>query len=184
MGLPHLGAPPKYRRVARIWAFFGESSQGLPLEISFFVPFYQMVIEIALVGRCGGTQLANIGCMIELVLNISSRASSLPATVQALASVMLQAKLERACVDCRLYAEIGNPQSLLYVEQWATLQELESQLRSQRFGMLLAIMETSPEPPELEVRMISEQRDLEYVSTVRLNPDGVVPVNEERQLGS
>jgi len=122
--------------------------------------------------------------MIEVVLNIASQASRMPATVQALATVMLQAKLERACVDCRLYAEIGNPQSLRYVEQWPTLQELESQLRSQRFGMLLAIMETAPEPPELEVRTISEQRDLEYVSAVRLNPAVVAPVKEETQLES
>jgi len=105
----------------------------------------------------------------------------MPATVQALASVMLQAKLERACVDCRLYAEIGNPLSLRYVEQWPTLQELESQLCSQRFGMLLAIMETAPEPPELEVRTISETRDLEYVSAVRLNPDGTGPAKGEMQ---
>ncbi len=110
--------------------------------------------------------------MIELVLNIASRAGSMPATVQALTNVLLQAKLDRACVDCRLYAEIGNPRSLRYVEQWPTLQELESQLRSQRFGMLLAIMETAPEAPELRVRTISEQRDLEYVSAVRLSPNG------------
>ncbi len=95
---------------------------------------------------------------------------------------MLQAKLERACVDCRLYAEVGNPQSLRYVEQWPTLQELESRLRSQRFGMLLAIMETAAEPPELEVRTISEQRGLEYVSAVRLNPPGMAPAHGESQL--
>ncbi len=122
--------------------------------------------------------------MIELVLNIASRAGSMPATVQALTNVLLQAKLERACVDCRLYAEIGNPRSLRYVEQWPTLQEFECQLRTQRFGMLLAIMETAAEPPELEVHTISEQRDLEYVSAVRLNPDGIAPVNEETQLES
>ncbi len=85
-------------------------------------------------------------------------------------------------MDCRLYAEIGNPQSLRYVEQWPTLQELESQFLSPRFGMLLAIMETAPEPPELEVRTISEQRGLEYVGAVRLNPDGIAPVNGETQL--
>ncbi len=106
----------------------------------------------------------------------------MPATVQALATVMLQAKLERACVDCRLYSEVGNPQSLRYVEQWPTLQELESQLRSRRFGMLLAIMETAPEPPELEVRTISEHRDLEYVSAVRLNPGDAAVVKEATHL--
>jgi quinol monooxygenase YgiN len=122
--------------------------------------------------------------MIELVLEITSRAGSLPSTVQALGMVMFQAKMEHACLDCRLYSEIGNPKSLRYVEQWQTLEELESQVRSQRFGMLLAIMETAASPPKLEIRTISEQRDLEYVSAVRLNLDGMAPVKEETQLQS
>ena len=87
--------------------------------------------------------------------------------VQALATVMGQATLQRGCVDCRLYVETGAPQSLLYVEQWATQQDLECQLRSRRFGMLLAIMETAPQAPELEVRAVSERRGLEYVRSVR-----------------
>lgn len=88
--------------------------------------------------------------------------------VQALATLMFQTRLERACLDCQLYAETGNPQSLRYVEQWSTLRDLECQLGSDRFGMLLAIMETAAEAPDLKVRTISEQRGLEYVRTVRL----------------
>jgi len=92
--------------------------------------------------------------------------------VLALADVMFQARLERGCVDCQIYAETGNPQSLCYVEAWATPQAMESQLRSQRFGMLLAIMETAPEAPSLEVRTISEQRGLDYIRAVRLEAGG------------
>ncbi len=106
--------------------------------------------------------------MIELVLKITSEAGTAPAMVNALETVMFQARLERACVDCQLYAEAGNPQSLLYVEEWSTPRDLESQLRSQRFGMLLAIMETAAQAPDLEVRTISEQCGLEYISAVRL----------------
>ncbi len=88
--------------------------------------------------------------------------------VQALATVVFKARLERACLDCQTYAETANPQSLRYVEQWSTMQDLESQLRSERFGMLLAIMETAPEAPHLEVRTVSEQRGLDYIREVRL----------------
>ena len=106
--------------------------------------------------------------MVELVLKITARAKGIPAMIQALAAVMFQARLERGCVDCQIYAETGNPQSLRYAEEWATVQDLESQLRSQRFGMLLDIMETTPVAPSLEVRTISEQRGLDYVRAVRL----------------
>jgi quinol monooxygenase YgiN len=110
--------------------------------------------------------------VVELVLKITVRAKGIPAMIQALAAVMFQARLERGCVDCQLYAETGNPQSLRYVEAWATPQDLESQLRSQRFGMLLAIMETAPEAPSLEVRTVSEQRGLDYIRAVRLGAGG------------
>lgn len=120
--------------------------------------------------------------MIELVLEITSRSGSLPATVRALRIVMSQARVEHACLDCRLYSETGNAKLLRYVEQWPTLPELESQVRSQRFGMLLAIMETAASPPKLEIRTISEQRDLEYVSAVRLNLECIAPVKEGTEL--
>ncbi len=93
--------------------------------------------------------------------------------VQALATVMGQATLQRGCVDCRLYAQTGDPNSLCYLEQWSTLQDLEVQLRSQRFGMLLAIMETAPQAPALEVRTIADQRGLEYIRSIRLASPGM-----------
>lgn len=96
----------------------------------------------------------------------------MPAMLQALVEVMFRAKLERGCVDCQIYAQTGNPQLLHYVEQWSTPQEFESQLRSPRFGMLLAIMETAPEAPSLEVRTVFEQRGLDYIRAVRLGAGG------------
>ncbi len=87
-------------------------------------------------------------------------------------------------MDSRLYSEMGSPKSLRYVEHWPTWQELESQVRSQRFGMLLAIMETAASHPKLEIHAISEQRDLEYVSAMRLNLENMPLAKEEIQLQS
>ncbi len=94
--------------------------------------------------------------------------------IHALAELMFQAKLERGCLDCRLFVEHAKPQSLHYVEQWSSLQDFEEQLQSERFGMLFTIMETASRAPYLEVRTVSEQRGLDYVRAVRLGagPDG------------
>ena len=48
---------------------------------------------------------------------------------------------------------------------------MEEQIRSRRFGRLLAVMETAPKEPVLEVRSIAESRGLDYISTVRLGAD-------------
>ncbi len=116
-----------------------------------------------------GTALASAQSVLELILDIRSCPTGSAAMIQAFAALMFEAKVQRGCVDCQLYAETGRPQSLHYVEQWSTLEDLESQLRSQRFGMLLATMETAAEAPKLEVRTVSDQRGLDYVRTVRLS---------------
>ncbi len=122
--------------------------------------------------------------MTELLLRISATAKGLAPMVQSLAKVMFQAKLERGCADCRLYAETENPQSLLYVERWATPQDLASALLSRRFGTVLAIMESAPQAPELEVRTVSEQRGLDYVRNVRLATDGAGAIVDPQGTGA
>ena len=87
-------------------------------------------------------------------------------------------------MDCRLYVETENPHSLLYVEQWATEQDFESELLSRRFGTLLAIMESAPQAPELEVRTVSEQRGLEYVRSIRLATDSAGAILEPQGTGT
>ncbi len=109
--------------------------------------------------------------MVELILNIYSRPDGIRAMIHALAELMFQAKLERGCLDCRLFVEHAKRQSLHYVEQWSSPHEFEQQLRSERFGMLLALMETSSQAPWLEIRTVSEQRGLDYVQAVRLGTD-------------
>ncbi len=109
--------------------------------------------------------------MVELILRIKPRSKGVPAMVQALATTMFQARLEAGCVDCQLYAETDNPRALRYVEQWATREDMNVQIRSPRFSTLLAIMETAPEAPELEIRTVTEQRGLEYVRLIRQKGD-------------
>ena len=88
--------------------------------------------------------------------------------VQALRSIMLPARAERGFVSSCIYQEVDKPEALCYVEEWAELAQLEEQIRSRRFGRLLAVMETAPKQPVLEVRSISETRGLDYISSLRL----------------
>ena len=88
--------------------------------------------------------------------------------VMALRSIMLPARAERGFVSSRIYQEVDAPEVLCYVEEWASPAQMEEQIRSRRFGRLLAVMETAPKKPVLEVRSLSETRGLDYISTIRL----------------
>jgi quinol monooxygenase YgiN len=107
--------------------------------------------------------------MVELILQITAHAKGVPAMVQALANLMFQAKLEAGCLDCQLYAQTANSRVLHYVEQWATREDMDKQIRSTRFSLLLATLETAAEAPLLEIRTVSEQRGLDYIKALRLS---------------
>ncbi len=88
--------------------------------------------------------------------------------VKALRSIMLPARAERGFVSSCIYQEVDQPEALCYVEEWASPAQMEDQIRSRRFGRLLAVMETAPRPPVLEIRWMSETRGLDYVGAIRL----------------
>jgi hypothetical protein len=90
--------------------------------------------------------------------------------LQALRSLMLPAQFEAGFLGCQLYAEAGEADSLCYLEQWVTQCDLEREIRSIRFGRLLAVMETAAGLPTLEVRHVSETRSWDYIQEIRGGP--------------
>ncbi len=88
--------------------------------------------------------------------------------VRALRSIMLPARAERGFISSSIYQEVDSPETLCYVEEWASPAQMEDQIRSRRFGRLLAVMETAPKKPVLEVRSMSETQGLDYISAIRL----------------
>ena len=105
--------------------------------------------------------------MVQLVLDIVARSKDLQATLDALVDVLFQARLHRACLGCRLYAETGNPRSLRVPGGVVGRAGTRIAAGVQPVSTLLAIMETAAAAPNLEVRTVSERRGLDYVRAVR-----------------
>jgi quinol monooxygenase YgiN len=118
-------------------------------------------------GQLSGTKSAARMVVINLVLRITARSNRVQSMIQALRSLMLPIQLDRGCGGCRLYADIDNPNALLYTEEWATQKDLEREIRSDRFTRLLSVMESSPTSPVLEFLIIPRTRGLEYIAEVR-----------------
>jgi len=59
----------------------------------------------------------------------------------------------------------------LYVEIWNEAAGLEDHVRSRDYGLLLGILETSPEPPSLSFRFVNETRGLAWIEELRLGGD-------------
>jgi quinol monooxygenase YgiN len=106
--------------------------------------------------------------LVELRLQIKALPVHAAEMVKALRSIVLPARAERGFVSSHIYQEVDRPEALYYVEEWASPAQMEDQIRSRRFGRLLAVMETAPRKPVLEVRTMSETLGLDYISTLRL----------------
>jgi quinol monooxygenase YgiN len=72
----------------------------------------------------------------QVTVRLTSRAEKAQEMLQALRSVMLPAEFEAGSMGCHLYAEAGETDSLCYIEEWATEQDMERTIRSIRFGRL------------------------------------------------
>lgn len=116
-------------------------------------------------------RFAKGGIVVQLQLRIISAAGRIQQTIQALRSLMVPAQLDRGCSGCWLYVDNMNSRCLCYVEEWASPADLEREICSARFTLLLSVMEAAPKAPSLEFRFISQTRGLDYVKEIRLVRD-------------
>ena len=87
--------------------------------------------------------------------------------VQALRSLIRQARAEKGFITYRLCLEADSADTICYEERWATQEDFEEQARSPRYFQLLALMESATEPPSLEFHFVSETRGMEYLAALR-----------------
>ena len=87
--------------------------------------------------------------------------------VQALRSLIRQARAEKGFITCRLCLEADSADTICYEERWETQRDFEEQARSPRYFQLLALMESATEAPLLEFHFVSETRGLEYLASLR-----------------
>ena len=105
--------------------------------------------------------------MVQLRLRITAGPGHGDELLQALRSALRSVQADGACADAHVTTDVDDRRVLWYWEDWATLDDLERYLRSDRFGRLLAIVERSVAEPLLECRVVAETRGLDYLAAVR-----------------
>ena len=105
--------------------------------------------------------------MIQTVLTIKVSQNRTDELIRAFKSLMSAARAECGLLSCQLYQQVGNETSICYVENWQTTDDLECQIRSNRYTQLLALMETAIEQPSMEFNTVSRTQGLDYLQAVR-----------------
>jgi quinol monooxygenase YgiN len=105
--------------------------------------------------------------VVQLCVRLPTVEAQTPDMMRALSRVMVSAQIDRGCGHAELARDAEDASLLIYVEDWEDREQLETRIRSERFGALLALMEACPVAPSLELRFVSEIQGLDYVASVR-----------------
>jgi quinol monooxygenase YgiN len=106
--------------------------------------------------------------MILVTLRVTAPPGRREELVEVFWLILGPTQAEPGCLGCRVYQELGEGDSLLYIEEWETPDALERHMRSRRYECLLAVMEASARPPDLRYQSIGKCQGLEYLEAVRL----------------
>jgi quinol monooxygenase YgiN len=116
--------------------------------------------------------------MIQARLTIFAHPTQRDELVRSIMLLVEASRLDSGCLDCRLYADVADPNALTLVEEWTTRNDMERRMRSNSFGQLLQLMEASSEPPESVFHTITETSGLEAIRKARF-PSGRTVVQRQ-----
>lgn len=105
--------------------------------------------------------------MIVAILKLVPHADKRREVLDILLSVKGPAMADPDCLDCCVYESCDEERSILFLELWQTLTELERHVRSSDYLRILEAMELSATIPELSYFRAEEPMGLELVERAR-----------------
>jgi quinol monooxygenase YgiN len=76
-------------------------------------------------------------------------------------------RVQPGCLGCTLGSE-SEPDAILYMERWQSMDDLLRRLKSDEYGKVLATMELSTHKPDVFVYEVTDQQGLELIERVRM----------------
>jgi len=81
--------------------------------------------------------------------------------------IIEQTRLEPGCISCRLYQDVADEETLLLEQLWASEEDLQRHLRSQRFHTVLLVIEMASESPEIRFETVSCAKGIDEIEQMR-----------------
>jgi quinol monooxygenase YgiN len=76
-------------------------------------------------------------------------------------------QVQPGCISCRFYQDMDDPDAVFLVEEWETRNELDCHIKSDRYRIILSLLDMSEKPPEFKLSAISKTEGLEALEAVR-----------------
>jgi quinol monooxygenase YgiN len=101
--------------------------------------------------------------MVRIVIPPEKRSEILKVSC----SLMGLTRVQPGCISCRMYFDMENENALSLVEEWKSQDALDKNIRSEQYRKILALLDMSTEPPEIQFNTVLSTAGLEAVAAVR-----------------
>jgi quinol monooxygenase YgiN len=103
--------------------------------------------------------------MVRLTVVIRAPLRKTREVIEALRSLMVPTRLQPGCLGCYEWVDLDSV--VHYEEEWATEPDMRRRVRSDSFTSLLAVLESTTEPPRVQFDFVAMTRGLDYVEEAR-----------------
>ena len=109
--------------------------------------------------------------MIVATLRMIVRAERRRDLLETMRGALEPARVERGCLNYRLYEDVEDRNAFVLLEEWETQQDLERHIRTDNQRRLLALMDLLSEQPEWQFNTVSHTVGMDFIENV-LKSDG------------
>ncbi len=105
--------------------------------------------------------------MILNTVRIAFSDQNFAEAVHILKKVAEVSKIQRGCLDCRVYTDTVDSNIIMFEGKWLNDEDLAEYLRSDEYRQVLIVMESALEKPEIRFDTISSTSGIETVEQAR-----------------
>ncbi len=87
--------------------------------------------------------------------------------VSLLRSLIEPTRVESGCISCGLYADLQDPDTIVWIEEWNTQDALERHLRSTQYRKILAALEMCEERPDVRFNTVARTSGMQLIEKAR-----------------
>jgi quinol monooxygenase YgiN len=83
--------------------------------------------------------------------------------VNAMKRVLEPIRTEPGCLGIQCGRDIEDDNTLVIVERWASAKDMGSHIQSERYRIILSVLESASEDPEVQFHKVSETSGMEVI---------------------
>ncbi|CAG0992934.1 Putative monooxygenase YcnE [Geobacteraceae bacterium] len=105
--------------------------------------------------------------MIDAIIKITMPPEKRKEVLQTFKAILAPIRREQGCISCNCYVDIEAENSILFIEEWKSREDLDTHLRSVHFGVLIGAMKLLKKEPDIRFNTIASTAGAEAVDAAR-----------------